>query len=74
VKNVKEVLDKALDNDLISVQDWNEGLFTYVIYRIVWETKSHYLLYAVNSEEQAKRIVEGFKADDEYFYKKVRVN
>lgn len=71
--DVKGILNKALDNDLITVKEWNEGIYTYVIYRIVWETKSHYILYAVDSEETAKRIVEEFKSD-EYFYQKVKVN
>lgn len=69
-----EVLNKALDNDLISVKDWNEGIFVYVIYRIVWETKYHSILYSVNSEEQAKKIVEEMKSPDEYFYQKVKIN
>lgn len=72
--SVKEVLDKALDNDLISVKDWNEGIYVYVIYRIVWETKYHSILYSVNSEEQATRIVADFNSPDEYFYQKVKIN
>ncbi len=72
--NAKEVLDKVIDNELISVKDWNEGIFIYVIYRIVWETKSHYILYPVHSEEQAKKIVADFNSPDEYFYQKVKIN
>lgn len=70
---VKEVLDKVLANGLITVKDWNEGIFIYVIHRIVWETKSHYILYAVESEESAKTIVDNFKSND-YFYEKVKIN
>lgn len=73
MNNAKEILRKALDNKLITVQEWNKGIYVYIIYRIVWETKSHYILYAVNSEEDAKRIVEGFNSN-EYSYEKVRVN
>jgi hypothetical protein len=70
---VKSILRKAIDKELITIREYNEGIFVYIIYRIVWETKSHYILYAVDSEEDAKRIVAEFKSD-EYFYQKVKVN
>lgn len=70
---IKEILRNAADKGLITTRDYNEGVYTYIIYRIVWETKSHYILYAVDSEEDAKRVVGGFNSE-EYFYQKVRVN
>lgn len=71
--NVRKILSEALDKEIISVSEWNEGIYVYVIYRIVWETKGHYILYAVHSEESAKNIVADFKSED-YFYEKVKVN
>lgn len=73
MNDTKSILRKLLDNDLITVKEWNEGLFIYVIYRIVWETKNHYILYAVNSEEDAKKIVNDFNSEG-YYYEQVRIN
>lgn len=56
-----------------SVQEYNEGIYVYVIYRIVWETKLHYVLYLADSEEEAKMIVNSFSSN-EYYYEKVKVN
>jgi hypothetical protein len=73
MSNAKEVLKKALDNGLVTISEWNRGIYSYIIYRVVWETKSNYVLYAVDSEQEAERIVNGFNSD-EYFYEKVRIN
>jgi len=73
MKNLKGILSKSLEDGTITVPEWNSGIYIYIIYRIVWETKSHYILYSVDTEEQAKDIVEDFK-NDEYFYQKVKVN
>ena len=71
---IKELLRKSLNSGLITIPDWNKGLFVYIIYRIVWETKSNYLLYAVDTEEQAKKIVKEFNSPNEYFYQEIKVN
>jgi len=71
--NAKEVLRKALDNKLITIPEWNEGIFIFIVYRIVWETKSHYIVHALDDEESVKKFVES-RGINEYFYEKVKVN
>lgn len=73
MSNVKSILKKAQKSGLITIKEWNEGIFAYIIYRIVWETKSHYILYSVDSEEDAKKIIDEHN-DGSYFYQKVKIN
>jgi hypothetical protein len=73
MNKVREILNKAMKQGIISIKEYNEGIYVYIIYRIVWETKSHYILYPIASEEEAKRIVARFKSN-EYYYQKVRIN
>jgi hypothetical protein len=73
MKNIRAILSKALEADIITVPEWNKGICIYVVYRVVPETNSHYLLYAFDSEEAAKSEVERFK-DPQYHYQELRLN
>ena len=70
---IREILNKAIKQGIISIKEYNDGIYVYIIYRILWETKSHYILYSITSEEEAKRIVSEFNSD-EYYYQKVKIN
>ena len=69
--NAKEVLRKALDNKLITIPEWNEGIFIFIVYRIVWETKSHYIVHALDDEESVKSLW-NLEASMNIFMKKLK--
>lgn len=72
--NYKEILKNAALNGLINIKDYNEGIYAYIIYRIVWETKGHYILYAVPTEEEAQQFIKEHGQTVEYYYQKIKIN
>jgi len=72
MKNIVEILKEAIIKNIITTKEFNIGISVFVVYRIVWETKSHYILYVLPTEEQAKEALKD-KPENEYFYQELRV-
>ena len=71
--DIKEIFKKAIEKNITTIKEFNEGIYVYVIYRIVWETQSHYILYAVGTEDEAVKFIEEHNPN-EYFYQKLKIN
>lgn len=68
--NYKKLLRSAVDNDLISIADYNAGIYCYLVYRIVWETKAHYILFPFPTEEEAIKYINGREG---YYYQRLKL-
>jgi hypothetical protein len=72
VKNIAEILKEAVKKDIITIRQYNDRISVFIVYRIIWETKGHEIVYAFSTEEMAKKAIEN-KPENEYFYKEVHI-
>jgi hypothetical protein len=69
MKTIFEILREATSKNIISIKQYNDGVPVFIVYRIVWETKNHYILQICSTEDQAKNSIKD-KPSEEFFIKK----